>query len=204
MARKQWFAWPAVAAAVVLTGCVWPPGEQFEAAEKGMEAARMAGAQDFEGDELAKLEQEFASAKDEIAKQEQAFVLVRSYRQAVDLLERVARHAKEVEHAVRKKKEAVRMTAESGAKDAENSMTDSKELLELIPSGKERGTWKADLVDLQSDLEAVRALIDKGDYRNAESQAKMLQVKSAILNEDVKQAVAKYNGTTVRGATAIE
>jgi len=81
-----------VLATLLITGCAQPPAGQLEAAQKAVDAARVAEAETYAKDDFMKLEQEFAMAKDELAKQETVFSIFRSYADADGMLSTVVEY----------------------------------------------------------------------------------------------------------------
>lgn len=62
------------------------------------------------------------------------------------------------------------------------------------PTGKDRAameTIKADISALESNLETVHQLIEKGNYLGAELQAKALKDKGSAISKELRNAIAK-------------
>ncbi len=171
-----------VAVVLLAAGCAQPPTERLEAAQKAVEAARSAGAPEYAKEDFAKLEQQFALAKEELAKQEKAMAIFRSYADADRMLTRVAEEGKQVETKAAANKEAAKTAALTVEKEAQQAVASAKELLAKAPVGKDRAaveSIKHDLSGLEESLGTVHQLIEKGDYTGAEAQAKSLKDKGA-------------------------
>lgn len=186
-------------AMVVMTGCAQPPTEQLEAAKKAVESAQAAGAAEYARDDLAKLEQQFAVAKDELAKQEKALSIFRSYGDADRQLKQVVTTGQQVAVSAAQNKEAAKTAALAMEKEAQQVMASAKELMAKAPSGKERAAVeaiKADVGGLETSLGAVHQLIEKGDYLGAEAQAKALKEKGSAVSGEIQSAIDKAKGKT--------
>ncbi len=186
---------------VLLAACAQPPTERLEAAQKAVEAARSAGAPEYAKEDFAKLEQEFALAKEELAKQEKTMAIFRSYADADRMLTRVAEEGRQVETKAAANKEAAKAAALAMEKEAQQAVTTAKELMAKAPVGKDRAAVEAikqDLSGLEEDLGAVHQLIEKGDYAGAEAKAKSLKDKGAAVSNEIQQAIEKVkSGKTV-------
>jgi hypothetical protein len=62
-------------------------------------------------------------------------------------------------------------------------------------------TIKQDIGGLETSLNAVQQLIEKGDYLGAEVQAKAVKEKGAAVAEEIQHAIEKTTGKkpTARG-----
>lgn len=191
-------------AMVLMTGCAQPPTEQLEAAQKAVEAARAVGASEYAKEDFTKLEQQFALAKDELAKQEKALSIFRSYADADKMLTKVVESGGPVAAKAAQNKEAAKTAALAMEKEARLVVVSAKELIEKAPTGKDRSAVeviKQDVAELETSLNAIHQLIEKGDYLGAEVQAKALKEESAAISVEIQSAIDKVNGkkTTSRG-----
>ena len=179
---------------IVIAGCAQPPTEQLEAAGKAVEAAKAAGATEYAKQDFAKLEQQFAVAKEELAKQEESLSIFRSYTDADKLLREVAANGQQVEVLAVQNKDAAKQTAVTMEREAQQVVDSARALMANAPTAKERAaveSIKQDLAELIASLEAVRQLIDKGDYLPAESQAKAVKEKGSTLAGEIQDAIVK-------------
>jgi hypothetical protein len=194
--RTMTMAAPAVLL-LILAGCAQPPTQQLEAAQKAVEAARAAGAQQYAMEEFVQLEQQMNSAKQELAKQEEALIIFRSYAEAEKLLTRVAGKGPEVEAHAAAQKDAAKTKALAGEKEAQQATESVRELLAKAPVGKDRvavESLKQDVAGLEGSLKALHDLIEKGDYLAADTQAKVLKEKAAAIAGEIQTAIAKVKG----------
>lgn len=184
-------------AMVVMTGCAQPPIEQLEAARKAVELAQAAGAPDYAKEDFAKLEQQFALAKDELAKQEKALSIFRSYSDANKMLIQVVESSGQIAATAAQNKEAAKTAALNVEKEAQQVVASAKELMEKAPSGKDRAAVEAikqDIAGLDTSLSAIHQLMEKGDYLGAETQAKALKEKGAAVSGELQSAIEKTKG----------
>ena len=190
-----------VSAAILLVSCAEPPSQPLEAAQKGIEATRTAGAEDYAKEEFAKLEEELRQAKEEIVKQEGALSIFRSYSKADEMLKRVADESKQVEARAVAKKEEAKKTAQTTENEAKAVLASARELLAKAPVGKERAavqSIKSDLSGIETGLGEVHQLIEKGDYLGAEAKAKALKDKASAVSAEIQKAIEKAKGRKMR------
>lgn len=188
-------------ASALVAGCAQPPTQQLEEAQKVVEAARTAGAPDYAKEDFAKLQQELALAKDELAKQEKTLSIFRSYTDADKILTRVAEEGKQVEARAVSNKEAYKTAALATEKEAKQVVASVEELIAKAPVGKDRAaveSIKQDMGALQSGLGPIHQLIEKGDYREAEVQAKALKDKASAVSAEIQKAIEKAKGRKMR------
>jgi hypothetical protein len=186
---------------VVMAGCAQPPTQQLEAAQKAVENARTAGAEQYVKEEFVQLEQQMNSAKQELAKQEQTMTIFRSYTEAEKMLAQVVVKAPEVEAHAGTQKEAAKNTALALEQEAQRAVESVRELLARAPVGKDRAaveSIKQDLSGLEGSLRGIHDLIEKGDYLAANTQATALKDKVAAISEELQKAIAKVKGKGAR------
>lgn len=182
---------------LLVIGCAQPPTTQLEAAQKAVDAAKAAEAESYAKDDIIKLEQEFAAAKDELAKQEKTFAIFRSYAEADKLLLKVAEDGGQVAAKASQNKEVAKTAALAMEQAAQQVVASAKELMAKAPTGKERAaveTIKQDIAGLEAGLGEVHQLIEKGDYRGAEAQAKAVKEKGGAVAEEIQHAIGKTKG----------
>jgi hypothetical protein len=186
-----------VAVVLLMTGCAQPPSKQLEAAQKAVDAARAAEAEIYAKDDFMKLEQEFAVAKDELAKQEKTFAIFRSYSEADRLLSKVVEDGGQVTAKASQNKEAAKTAALDVEQEAQQVVASAKELMANAPAGKERAaveSIKQDISGLEAGLGEVHRLLEKGDYRGAEAQARAVKEKGGAVAEEIRHAIEKTKG----------
>jgi hypothetical protein len=186
---------------IMMMGCAQPPTEQLDAAQKAVDAAKAAGATEYAKEDFVALEQQFAIAKDELAKQERALSIFRSYTDADKMLIKVVESGAHVAAKSAQNKEAARTGALAMEKEAQEVVASAKVLMAKAPTGKERAaveTIKQDLSGLETSVGAVHQLIEKGDYSEAEVQAKAVKEKGAAITVEIQRAIDKAKGMKPR------
>lgn len=186
---------------IMMMGCAQPPTEQLDAAQKAVDAAKAAGATEYAKEDFVALEQQFAIAKDELAKQERALSIFRSYTDADKMLIKVVESGAHVAAKSAQNKEAARTGALAMEKEAQEVVASAKVLMAKAPTGKERAaveTIKQDLSGLETSVGAVHQLIEKGDYLEAEVQAKAVKEKGAAISVEIQRAIDKAKGMKPR------
>jgi len=182
---------------LLINGCAQPPTTQLEAAQKAVDAARVAEAETYAKDDFMKLEQEFALAKDELAKQETVFSIFRSYDDADEMLSKLVQNGGHVAAKTAQNKEAAKTAALAMEQAAQQVVASAKELMAKAPTRKERASVEAikqDLTGLEAGLAAIHELIENGDYLAAEVQAKALKEKGMALSGEIQSAIEKTRG----------
>lgn len=200
LGRMGWTS-AGLVSATLLAACAQPPTQQLEVASKGVEAARSAGAPQYAEEEFVKLEQEFNQTKEELARQERTFTIFRSYSKADEMLRRVKEQAQRVEVAATTKKAEAKTAAEAGEQEAQSAVAATRELLAKAPVGKDRAAIepiKQDMTGMEAELPMVHALIEKGEYLEAEVQAKALKEKAGSVSNELQKALEKVNASRAR------
>ena len=190
-----------VAMVVAITGCAQPPTEQFEVAARAVEAAKAAGAPEYDGEDFAKLEQQFALVKDELKKQEEVLSIFRSYTDAERQLKQVVTTGQQVEVVAAQKKESAKAAAIAMEKEAQAVMDSAKKLMVNAPTGKERAAVQViqqDLEGLEKSLSAMHQLIENGDYLAAEIEGKAIKEKGSAVSGEIQSAIDKTKGKKPR------
>ena len=98
-------------AALLMSGCVKPPTEQVDAAEKAVKEAQQGGAATYAAEEYAKLEASLAAVRKEIADQDAKFALFRDYGKAEQLAASVKADGERVKTEAATKKEEAKAAA---------------------------------------------------------------------------------------------
>ena len=181
-------------AALLMSGCVKPPTEQVDAAEKAVKEAQQGGAATYAAEEYAKLEASLAAVRKEIADQDAKFALFRDYGKAEQLAASVKADGERVKTEAATKKEEAKAAALQAQQVAQESVKSTLELVAKAPVGKDRAALqaiKADAEALNSSLNQVQASIDKEDYSAAQTQAKAIHEKSQAVSTEIEQALAK-------------
>jgi hypothetical protein len=183
-----------VEVAVLLVGCAEPPTTQLEAAAKAVESARAAEAPKYAKEDFVALEQQLALARDELAKQGKILSIFRSYTEADKILTKVVEAGKQVETKATANKETAKTAAVTMEKEAQQIVVSARELVRKAPVGKERAAVNAikqDLDSLKTGLTGLHQLIEKGDYLEAEAQAKALKEKGTAVSTEIREAIGK-------------
>lgn len=181
---------------VLLNGCAQPPARQLEAAQKAVDDAKTAGAETYAKDDLMKLEQEFALAKDELAKQETVFPIFRLYDDADEMLNTVVEYGGHVAAKASQNKEAAKTAALATEQAAQQVVASARELMTRAPTGKERAAVEAikqQLTALEADFAVIHGLIENGDYLAAKVRAQALKDEGVAISEEIQGAIKKRN-----------
>lgn len=182
---------------VVMTGCAQPPTGQLEAAQKALNAAKVAGAPAYATEDFTALEQQFALAQDEVAKQQRVISIFRSYTDADKMLSKVVEPGGRVAAKAAQNKEAAKMTAIAVEQEAQQVVASTKTLMMQVPSAIDRVAVDAihqDIRRLEQGLDAVHQLIEMGDYPDAQLQANVLKKSGASVLGVVQNAIGKTRG----------
>ena len=180
-----------------LTGCAQPPIEQLAAAKKAVESAQAAGAAEYASEGFAKLEREFALAKEEFIGQEHVFSIVQSFSDAEELLIKVREDARQVEATAVRNKKMAKVAAHTMEQEAKQILASAKRFMSHRPIGPVRASRKIierELTGLEKRLRAVGQLIEHEDYLDAEKQARTLKENGLVLSEQIQQLSQKTTG----------
>lgn len=184
-----------------LTDCAQPPIEQLAAAKKAVESAQAAGAAEYASEGLAKLEREFALAKEEFTGQEHVFSIVQSFSDAEELLIKVREDARQVEATAVQNKEMAKAAAQAMEQEAKQILASAKRFMSHRPIGPARASRtiiEQELTGLEKRLRAVGQLIEHEDYLDAEMQARILKENGLAVSEQIQQLSPKTTGVLSR------
>ncbi len=120
-----------------LTCCAQPPIEQLAAAKKAVESAQAAGAAEYASEGFARLEREFALAKEKFTGQEHVFSIVQSFSDAEELLIKGQEDAWQVEATAVQNKEMAKAKAAAHTmeQEAKQILASAKRFMSHGPIG---------------------------------------------------------------------
>lgn len=193
---RRWLMFGLAPVLLLAVGCAKAPTDKIEAAEKGVNEARTAGAPSYMAEDFAKLEGMLANAKKEIADQDAKMAFLRDYGKAEQLLASVETDAGRVTADTAKKKEEAKVAATQAQQAAQEAVKTAQALVAKAPAGKDRAALeaiKADAKGLTASLTDVQAAIDAGDYLAAQAKAKAIQEKSDAVATEIRNALAKVS-----------
>lgn len=173
--------------AFIMAGCAKPPQQQMDAAKAAVEACKAEGADVYAADEFKKLDDDLQAALDQVT--------AKKYKQAREMLIKVAADADALKATIPAKKEEAKNAAMAAQDEARAALDEAKALLEKAPKGK--GTkadieaFTADLKGLEDSFPEIQAAIDKGDFLEAKDKAVAIKDKAASISDQIKQAIEK-------------
>jgi hypothetical protein len=186
---------------LLMSGCAQPPAEQINAAEQAVKEAQQGGAATYVANDYAKVEGLLSAMKAEVAEQDAKFALLRDYGKAEQLAAAAKAEAERVKADAVKKMEEAKFAAVQAHQAAQASVASTIELVAKAPAGKDRAALesiKTDAEALRSSLNDVQMMLDKADYRGAETKANAIQQKADAVSHEIETALAKIGkGKTV-------
>jgi hypothetical protein len=186
---------------LLMSGCAQPPAEQINAAEQAVKEAQHGGAATYVANDYAKVEGLLSAMKAEVAEQDAKFALLRDYGKAEQLAAAAKAEAERVKADAVKKMEEAKFAAVQAHQAAQASVASTIELVAKAPAGKDRAALesiKTDAEALRSSLNDVQMMLDKADYRGAETKANAIQQKADAVSHEIETALAKIGkGKTV-------
>ena len=178
---------------LVFSGCSKKPVQEMNDAEAAINAIVRAGAEIYAQEELLKLNNDLAAAKNQLDIQDKK--LIKKYGATRELLAKIAADAAALKVTVVTRKEEAKNNALTAQNEAKSALEEAKALLERAPVGK--GTradieaFKADLKALESSLAEVQQTIDSEDYLGAKDRARTIQEKASGISSQIQQAMQK-------------
>jgi hypothetical protein len=186
---------------LLMSGCAQPPADQINAAEQAVKEAQQGGAATYVANDYAKVEGLLSAMKAEVAEQDAKFALLRDYGKAEQLATTAKAEAERVKADAVKKMEEAKFAAVQAHQAAQASVASTVELVAKAPAGKDRAALesiKTDAEALRSSLNDVQIMLDKADYRGAETKANAIQQKADAVSHEIETALAKIGkGKTV-------
>ena len=178
---------------LVFSGCSKKPVQEMNDAEAAISTVIKAGAEIYAQEELLKLNNDLAAAKNQLDIQDKK--LIKKYGAAREMLTKIAADASALKATVASRKEEAKNNAASAQNEAKAALDEAKALLEKAPTGKgaraDIEALRADLKALEGSLAEVQQAIDSEDYLGAADRARIIQEKASSISSQVKQALEK-------------
>jgi len=178
---------------LVFSGCSKKPVQEMNDAEAAISAIVKAGAEIYAQEELMKLNNDLAAAKNQLDIQDKK--LIKKYGATREMLAKIAADASALKLTVVTRKEEAKNNALSAQIEAKAALDEAKALLERAPIGKgaraDLEAFKADLKALESSLAEVQQSIDSEDYLGAQDRARTIQEKASGISSQIQQAMQK-------------
>jgi len=178
---------------LVFSGCSKKPVQEMNDAEAAISAIVKAGAEIYAQEELIKLNNDLAAAKNQLDIQDKK--LIKKYGATREMLAKIAADASALKLTVVTRKEEAKNNALSAQIEAKAALDEAKALLERAPIGKgaraDLEAFKADLKALESSLAEVQQSIDSEDYLGAQDRARTIQEKASGISSQIQQAMQK-------------
>lgn len=177
---------------LVVGGCGREPVEEVDSANKALEAAVAAGADEYAPQSLADAKDLSVQLEAELAAQEEKFSLFRSYGKSKELAAEMKAAADSAAAAAAPAKDAAKSEASELIAEAKTAIAETRTLLARAPRGK--GS-EADIRALESDIAAVVAAIgeaesawDAGQFAAARTKAKACLESLQSIRDSVSEA----------------
>jgi hypothetical protein len=178
---------------LVFSGCSKKPVQETNDAEAAISAIVKAGAEIYAQEELMKLNNDLAAAKNQLEIQDKK--LIKKYGATREMLAKIAVDASALKATIVTRKEDAKNKALTAQIEAKAALDEAKALLERAPIGKgaraDIEAFKADLKALESSLAEVQQTIDSEDYLGAQDRARTIQEKASGISSQIQQAMQK-------------
>jgi len=178
---------------LVFSGCSKKPAQETNDAEAAISAIVKAGAEIYAQEELMKLNNDLAAAKNQLEIQDKK--LIKKYGATREMLVKIAADASALKATIVTRKEDAKNKALTAQIEAKAALDEAKALLERAPIGKgaraDIEAFKADLKALESSLAEVQQTIDSEDYLGAQDRARTIQEKASGISSQIQQAMQK-------------
>jgi peptidoglycan hydrolase CwlO-like protein len=178
---------------LVFSGCSKKPVQETNDAEAAISAIVKAGAEIYAQEELMKLNNDLAAAKNQLEIQDKK--LIKKYGATREMLAKIAADASALKATIVTRKEDAKNKALTAQIEAKAALDEAKALLERAPIGKgaraDIEAFKADLKALESSLAEVQQTIDSEDYLGAQDRARTIQEKASGISSQIQQAMQK-------------
>ena len=182
-----------LAATTLLSACASPPDAELSAAKSSIDAVVSEGAEQYTPEDLQRINNKLADAMTEIKNQQNIFFS--NYSLAKFTLEQVKEDSEALKVKLAKRKEELKMAADTALSDAQAAIVEAQSLLEVAPQGKgsmaDIEAMKSDVAGLETELSGVPAQIVGGDYTAATEKAHAVAAKAMMISNDVKTAQEK-------------
>jgi hypothetical protein len=178
---------------LVFSGCSKKPVQEMNDAEAAINAIVESGAEIYAQEELLKLNNDLAAAKNQLDIQDKK--LLKKFGPTRELLAKISAEASALKVTVAARKEEARILALSAQIDAEAALDDAIVILEKTQVGKgiriDIGAFRAEIKALESSLAEVQQALDSEDYLSAQDRARIIQEKASGISSQIQQAMQK-------------
>ena len=182
-----------VALLFMVSACSSPPQQELDAALAAIKDAAAAGGEKYTAEDMKKLNDQIAAARDEMKVQEAKWF--KSYDKAKEMVVKAKADADALKPKIAAKKEEAKKAAADGLAAAKTAVEEAKALLVKAPGGKESRAeieaMKADVKGLEDGFAEVETLVKGEDYLGAVAKAKAINDKAVAISDQVKQAMEK-------------
>lgn len=182
-------------AAILLYSCGRMPQAGIDQARSAIDSARIAGAEVYFPSEFASLQDSMNAAM--ILVEAQGSRMIKNYGDAVEKLNDVTVHAKEVTVLTENRKDELRQEIRTILADIRTLLDKNKDLIAQAPKGKE-GTAalqaiNAELAAVESSIAVLENQEETGDLTACHSSALASREKAASVHEELSVIIARYN-----------
>ena len=191
--RGRPVVWLLVLLTALLGGCAASPSARFEALSRALAAAREGDVARWAPETLAEAEGLLAAAGEEIAQQEGRRAVVRSFRIARIMLDKVEYKLSKARIKAKWVSRVARLEAAAslGAADAELShvRAASQKIPHSADTAEDRAGIQADLAALEADLERARGRFAEGTYVQAAKVAGAVEARGQRMAETLARSL---------------
>jgi chromosome segregation ATPase len=179
----------AVAAGVVgLSACLVRPQGAIASAELAIEGARSVGAERYATQTFETSLADYQAAMAEISKQDQRWLILRSYKEAEQLLasaQGAARESRSQASAIQKQIKTTRAAIDVAEMDLNSASRALDWNMDKIPRS-EFESLESTLQELGEVLQKARGLLDGGHYEEAKAAAKSVMQKCNGITDQIR------------------
>jgi hypothetical protein len=183
-----------VLSVIFLIGCAKVPEKELADSKAALEAARVAGADQFASEFFMAANDSFKAAMDEISKQNGQNSFVRNYDKAKNLLNSCIKLAKDATQSVQENKEEIRLQTQKQIEQIGQLIKEAKDLVAKAP----KKTDKKLMAGLQNELRAVESMFaETNNLMNnniliaARDRSAQCMEKAVVVNANIKNSIEK-------------
>jgi hypothetical protein len=191
--RNKLFSLAIVAMLVMAAGCAKVPQAEIDSAQASLQEAQMAGAEIYQPEQMAALQDSFNKVMEQIEAEKSKFFA--SYGDVKDKLAAISQHAVQVQQSTIERKEMIKLEIQASLAEISTLLAENNALIEKAPKGKEGVAAlemiKTDMSVIESNVAETNALLETGDLIAAQGKANAAKEKAMGINTELKTVMEK-------------
>ena len=179
---------------MLLAGCSKVPQEEIDKANAAIEAAKTAGAETYNAESFAALNDSMKVVMENIEAGKSKFL--KSYGDSKEKLAAITATANEVEAETVKIIDSLKAQIQATIAEVNTLLEENRQLISEAPRGKE-GTSALNAIRneismIETSVAEATSMFENADYQGANDRTMASKEKAVAINAELKEVIAKY------------